>query len=105
MKINCYLSPGCSSEDTLRANISRALENEQVEVEVNVHRIDDETACRLNLTGSPAVCISGKELQPLGVVGFSRRRFQDESGRLTDVPTVEMLQKAIREQKRRPSYS
>ncbi len=71
MKIECYLSPGCGSEDALRTNIGQALEKEGIEAEVSFHRIDDATASDLKLTGSPSVFINGKELQPRGVAGFS----------------------------------
>ncbi len=71
MKIDCYLSPGCGSEDALRENIARALVLEKIEAEVNFHRIDDAKAAALGLTGSPSVFIDGKELQPQGTVGFS----------------------------------
>lgn len=71
MKIDCYLSPGCGSEEALRENITRALVIEKIEAEVYFHRIDDEKAVALGLTGSPSVFIDGKELQPQGAVGFS----------------------------------
>ncbi len=71
MKIDCYLSPECGSEEALRANITRALALEKVDATVNFHRIDDEKAVALGLSGSPSVFINGKELQPQGLVGFS----------------------------------
>lgn len=71
MKIDCYLSPACASEEALRENITRALTVEDVKAEVNFHRIDDTKAVVLGLTGSPSVFINGKELQPQGTVGFS----------------------------------
>jgi hypothetical protein len=71
MNIDCYLSPGCGSEEALRENISRALALEKVEARVNFHRIDDAKALALGLTGSPSVFINGKELQPQGQIGFS----------------------------------
>lgn len=71
MKIDCYLSPGCGSEEALRENITRALTIDKVEAEVNFHRIDDARAVVLGLTGSPSVFINGKELQPQRAVGFS----------------------------------
>jgi hypothetical protein len=71
VKIDCYLSPGCGSETELKENISRAVEAEKVHAEVGMHRISDEQAAELRLSGSPSVFIDGKELQPQGVVGFS----------------------------------
>jgi len=71
MKIDCYLSPGCGSEKTLRENITKALIIEKKDAEVNFYRIDNEKAIALGLSGSPSVFINDKELQPQGTVGFS----------------------------------
>jgi hypothetical protein len=71
MKIDCYLSPECASEEALRKNITRALDIEKLEAELIIHRIDDDRAIALGLSGSPSVFIDGKELQPQGLVGFS----------------------------------
>jgi hypothetical protein len=71
MNIDCYLSHGCGSEKALRENIDQALTIEKVEAEVNCHRIDDEKAIALKLSGSPSVFVNGKEIQPQGTVGFS----------------------------------
>ena len=53
MRIECYLSPGCASEEALRENIKRALTIEKVEADVSLHRIDDNKAMALGVTGSP----------------------------------------------------
>jgi hypothetical protein len=71
MKIDCYPSPGCGSEEALRTNTTQALQQARVPGEVLFHRIDDGMAEALKLTGSPSVFIDGKELQPLASVGFS----------------------------------
>lgn len=71
MKIDCYLSPECASEEALRKNISCALAAEKVNADVNFYRIDDDNAVALGLSGSPSVFINGMELQPQGSVGFS----------------------------------
>lgn len=70
MKIDCYLSKGCGSEEELKANIAGALEAEKVDAAVSVQRIDDIKASKLRLSGSPSVFIDGKEFQPQDVVGF-----------------------------------
>lgn len=71
MKIDCYLSPGCGSEDALRENITRALAAEKIEAELAFHRIGDAKAVALGLTGSPSIFIDGKEMQPQEAIGFS----------------------------------
>lgn len=71
MRIDCYLSQGCASEEALRGNINQALAIEKVEADVSLYRIDDNRAMALGVTGSPSVFINGKELQSQGIVGFS----------------------------------
>jgi hypothetical protein len=71
LTIDCYLSQGCQSEEALKINIATALEKEGIKAEVNFHRINDDGASSLGLSGSPSVFINGKELQPLGTAGFS----------------------------------
>lgn len=71
MKIDCYLSSKCSSEQALRDNIAHALAGENVKADVCLHRIDDNEAMALGVTGSPSIFINGSELQPQGAVGFS----------------------------------
>ena len=71
MKIDCYISQGCGSEEALKENIDRALRSEKIQAEVSIHRISVERAAEMKLSGSPSVFINGKELQPWGTIGFS----------------------------------
>jgi len=71
MKIDCYLSMGCASEDTLRKNIPEALTFENIDAEVNYHRLSDEEAEKLGLRGSPTILIDGVDPFPSQITGFS----------------------------------
>ncbi len=71
MNIECYISQGCGSEGALKENINRALEAENIPAVISIHRISDEKAAEMKLSGSPSVFINGKELQPSGTIGFS----------------------------------
>ena len=71
MRIDCYLSPGCASEEGLRENIARALTAEGVDADLRIHRLEDDEAMALGVTGSPSVLIDGNELQPQEAIGFS----------------------------------
>lgn len=71
MRIDCYISQGCGSEETLKENIALAQEAEKIYGELAVHRITNEKAFELKLSGSPSVFIDGKEVQPAGTIGFS----------------------------------
>ncbi len=71
MKIDCYISLRCGTENVLRENISKSLELENVSAEVNFYRITEEEARSLGLKGSPSVMINGKDVQPADIEGFS----------------------------------
>ena len=71
MKIDCYLSIGCASENPLRKNVNQALTLEDIKAEVNFHRITNKDAEKLGLKGSPSVLINGKDIQPINMQGFS----------------------------------
>ena len=42
MRIDCYISQGCGSEEALKENIARALEAEKIHAEVGINRISNE---------------------------------------------------------------
>ena len=71
MKIDCYMSLKCGSENALRENISKALELEGISAEVNFYRITEDEARSLGLKGSPSVLIDGRDIQPVDMEGFS----------------------------------
>lgn len=71
MKIDCYMSLRCGSEDSLRKNISKALELEGISAKVNFYRITEDEAKKLGLKGSPSVLIDGRDIQPVDIEGFS----------------------------------
>jgi len=71
IKIDCYLSLNCTSENQLKENIKEAIKLEAVDAEVKFHRIDDTEASRIGLKGSPSVHINGVDIIPGGISGFS----------------------------------
>jgi hypothetical protein len=65
------MSFGCSSEEELRDNISKALTLERMKAKVNFYRITDDEADIKGLKGSPSVLIDGVDIQPADIIGFS----------------------------------
>ena len=64
IKIDCYISDGCASEDGLRKNIAAAIGRESLEAEVAFHRINETEAHELGIRGSPTVLINGVDMLP-----------------------------------------
>jgi hypothetical protein len=71
MKIDCYISTSCSSEEALTKNINEAIKLESVDADVNIHRINEAEAKRLKLMGSPSVIINGEDILPGEIPGIS----------------------------------
>ena len=96
MKIDCYISEGCTSEAVLRVNIVNALKQEGMKAEIQYHKINDSEAKKMGIMGSPTVRINGVDILPGDTPGTSWRVFKDESGRLMPIPSVGMLRNAVR---------
>ncbi len=71
MKIDCYISPGCTSEKPLKENLHQALSLEGIEADVQIHRISEEEAVRIGLKGSPSILINGADMLTGEISGFS----------------------------------
>lgn len=71
MKIDCYMSTACSSEELLRENLAEALKLEGIDAKVSYRRIDEDEALRLGFMGSPAIVIDGVDAIPGDVSGFA----------------------------------
>ncbi len=71
MKIDCYISTSCSSEEALKKNINEAVKLESVDADVSIRRIDETEAKRLKLMGSPSVHINGEDILPGEIPGIA----------------------------------
>jgi hypothetical protein len=71
MKIDCYISEGCSSEEALTINIREALKLEAADATVKIHRMSDTEGKSLGLMGSPSVFVDGIDILPAALTGFS----------------------------------
>lgn len=71
MKIDCYISEGCSSEVQLRKNLKAAFAGSPVRPDIRFHRINEEEAGRKGLMGSPSVLINGVDIMPGEIPGTS----------------------------------
>jgi hypothetical protein len=72
MKIDCYLSPECASEERLRKNIEEALQLAGLKADLKITRLSQGEARELRVKGSPAIYVNGCNMFPLeGEIGFS----------------------------------
>jgi hypothetical protein len=71
MKIDCYISIECASENSLKENLNQALRLEGIDADVQIHRISEEEAVSIGLKGSPTILINGADIMPGEITGFS----------------------------------
>jgi hypothetical protein len=71
VNIECYISESCSSLDQLKENMERAIQEGGFEADAVYHRISDEKAVELKLTGSPTILVNGNDIFPGGTPGFA----------------------------------
>ena len=64
MKIECFLSEGCGSQDKLKENIRKALLAEGMDAEVFFRVLSQEEAEQLGIVGSPTVWVNGQDIEP-----------------------------------------
>jgi hypothetical protein len=71
MRIDCYLSLGCTSEEALRENLLEALRALGLRADVRFHRLSTQEAARRGLRGSPSIYINGVDALPGQQPGFA----------------------------------
>lgn len=99
MEIEFLYWEECPSHDEALARLRTVLREERLNVPVEVvHVGTDEEAARRQFPGSPTIRIDGRDIQPPGhnPIGLSCRVYRTDDGRITPLPTAEMIRRAIR---------
>jgi hypothetical protein len=68
MKIDCYFSEGCASQEALKANLENARMLEGIHAEVSCRVVTEEDARRLRIPGSPTLRMDGEDLDGIRVL-------------------------------------
>jgi hypothetical protein len=90
---------GCPSWKPALDNLKRAIEAEQIPVEITLYKIDTpDQAQRVRFLGSPSFQVDGIDLWPEERKNYviSCRVYQTPGG-LKGIPTIEMLRQRMRE--------
>ena len=99
MRIEFLYWEDCPSHADALARLRRVIAEEGLTVDLDVIRVDSqEDADRHKFPGSPTVRIEGEDLQPEGVQGqamLTCRTYRTETGRLSPLPTVTMIRRAL----------
>ncbi|MDW8103423.1 MAG: hypothetical protein RMK92_00285, partial [Armatimonadota bacterium] len=92
--------PDCPSHERALELVQEALQQEGVQAEVEVLRIEtEEEAERHRFIGSPTIRFNGVEVDPAPHLPYrlTCRTFRHEDGRLSPVPSLTMLRETIRQ--------
>lgn len=97
---------GCPSHEEALARLRRVLEEEAVQAEVEVVRVEtEEEARRWRFVGSPTILVEGEDIQPSPEEPYrlTCRVYRWEDGRISPLPSPETLRRAIRRALEQPS--
>jgi len=89
----------CPSHEQALARLREVLNEESVTVEIDVIRVEsDEQAKRLHFVGSPTILVNDVDIDPQTNehYGLACRAYQLEDGRISPLPSKEMIRRAIR---------
>lgn len=100
MRVEFLYWEECPSHGEALARLRRVLAEEGLGDAVRVIRIDaDADATRHAFPGSPTIRVDGVDLQPeevQGTAGLTCRTYRTDDGRLSPLPTAEMIRRALR---------
>ncbi len=105
MRVEFLYFEQCPSHTEALARLRRALEAEELAVDVEVTRVESQQeAERLGFSGSPTIRIDGEDLQPEGASGppaLTCRTYRTGDGRLSPLPTEAMFREFVGSHARR----
>jgi hypothetical protein len=89
----------CPSHEQALARLRKVLVEEGVSLQIDVIKIEsDEQAKRLRFVGSPTILVNDIDIDPQtnDHYGLACRAYQLENGRISPLPSEEMIRRAIR---------
>jgi hypothetical protein len=100
MRIDFYYFEDCPSHEPALQRLRQVMEEEGVEAEVRVARVDSEERAReLRFVGSPTIRVDGEDVTPPpegAPYRLTCRVFELEDGRVSPLPSAERIRKALR---------
>ena len=99
MKVRFLYSEDCPSHQEALQRLRSVLQAEGVEPDMEIVRVDTfEQAQRERYHGSPTIMIEGRDICPVEDTHFapSCRAYVLEDGRISPLPSADVIRKAIR---------
>jgi len=89
----------CPSHEQALARLRKVLREERIQVEIDIIKIENEQqAQQLRFVGSPTILVNDTDIDPQSTehYGLACRAYQLEDGRISPLPSEEMIKRAIR---------
>jgi hypothetical protein len=99
MQVRFLYSEDCPSHDEALQRLRNALDEENVPADIEIVRVNTfEEAARERYPGSPTIMIDGHDICPTSSSHYAPacRAYVLEDGRISPLPSVLMIRKAIR---------
>jgi hypothetical protein len=99
LRVTFLYCDDCPSHDQALARLRKVLSEERITAEIEIIRIDtDEQAKRSRFTGSPTILLNDVDVDPAitNHYGLACRAYRLEDGRISPLPSEEMIRRAIR---------
>jgi hypothetical protein len=99
LRVTFQYMDDCPSHEQALARLRKVLDEEGISVRIDVIKIEsDEQAKRLRFVGSPTILVNDRDIDPQANdrYGLACRAYQLEEGRISPLPSEEMIRRAIR---------
>ncbi len=100
MNIQILFFEDCPSHDEALSRLREVLQEEGIEADLEVIKIEtEEEAQQRHFVGSPTILVGGRDIDPPSPgtrYGLACRAYVLEDGRISPLPSREMIRKALR---------
>lgn len=103
MKITFLYYEDCPSHDVALDRLRQVMAEEGVQAEIEIIKVEtDEQAQGLRFVGSPTILVNGQDIDPPpadAYYGLTCRAYRLEDGRISPLPSPEMIRRALQASK------
>ena len=99
MKVTFFYYEDCPSHDRALERLRSVMAEEDITAGIEIVKVEtDEQARRFNFVGSPTILIDGRDIvppSPEAIPALTCRAYQLEDGRISPLPSVDMIRRAF----------
>ncbi len=100
MKIDFLYYEDCPSHDDALERLKKVIDEQCIEADISVRKVETEQqAQEWKFVGSPTIRIEGRDIDPPAsdaYYGLTCRAFRLENGRISPLPSEQMIREALK---------